>query len=150
MTKTLLPFALFVGLAFPACAEETEAPAKDTSKKPTAFELADTDKDGKLSEAEFVAMMLKQFVAMDKDENKELGGDELGPDPSPIVTSMDKNKDAKITETEFTEAVKGLFKDLDTNEDKGMTKGELAVLEAVTKGSGTRKPKDAPKPETGN
>jgi Ca2+-binding EF-hand superfamily protein len=93
----------------------------------------DTDKDGKISKAEFDADGAAFFKRLDKNADGKIASDEMpagrmgggfGPH---MFDRMDTNKDGQVTKAEFTAAGEALFAKLDVNGDGVLTKDEMKM-----------------------
>jgi Ca2+-binding EF-hand superfamily protein len=94
----------------------------------------DTDKDGKISKAEFDAESATLFQRLDKNSDGKIASDEVpthhwggkdGGKGGGMLGRMDTDKDGKITKAEFTVAEDKMFQKLDTNGDGVITADEM-------------------------
>jgi Ca2+-binding EF-hand superfamily protein len=92
----------------------------------------DTDKDGKISKAEFDTESATLFKRLDKNGDGKIASDEVPArhwgGKGPMFGQMDTDKDGKITKAEFTAAEDKMFQKLDTNGDGVITPDELAAM----------------------
>jgi hypothetical protein len=100
------------------CPVAVLAASADEATTRMAFEAADRDGDGQVTEAEIVADMAAAFNALDTNRDRTLEPGELPrPDPEGFRQS-DTNGDGRLT---FTEAVEAKLKQLapfDANDDR--------------------------------
>jgi Ca2+-binding EF-hand superfamily protein len=107
----------------------------------------DADGNGELSEQE-VQNATKALMALDKNGDKKLAGDEIRPqfpgfgpggpggpggrqDPAQMVSRMlenDANKDGKLSQDEMPEFMRDRFSRLDENSDGSIDKAELEAM----------------------
>jgi len=107
------------------------APDASRSERMTQHILArvDTDKDGKISRAEFDTESTALFKRLDKNSDGKIAADEVPAHhwggKGPQFGMMDTDKDGKVTKAEFTAAEDKMFQKLDTNGDGVITKDEM-------------------------
>tara|TARA_B100001989_G_C24528089_1_gene459884 strand:- start:1102 stop:1386 length:285 start_codon:yes stop_codon:yes gene_type:complete len=77
MYKKLLLCSALCLLISPAIADETFSPEGNGGKKGGHFKAADTDGNGEIDKAEFLAQAEKRFEKLDKDNSGSLSQDEL-------------------------------------------------------------------------
>jgi len=91
----------------------------------------DTDKDGKISKAEFDTESTALFKRLDKNSDGKIAADEVPAhhwgDHGPQFGMMDADHDGKITKAEFTAAEDKMFDRLDTNHDGVISQDEMAA-----------------------
>jgi Ca2+-binding EF-hand superfamily protein len=89
----------------------------------------DTDKDGKISKAEFDTESTALFKRLDKNSDGKIAADEVPArhwgGKGPQFGMMDTDKDGKVTKAEFTAAEDKMFQKLDTNGDGVITPDEM-------------------------
>jgi Ca2+-binding EF-hand superfamily protein len=89
----------------------------------------DTDKDGKISKAEFDTESTALFKRMDKNSDGKIAADEVPArhwgGKGPMFGKMDTDQDGKVTKAEFTAAEDKMFQKLDANGDGVITKDEM-------------------------
>lgn len=107
---------------------------------------ADTDNDGAISRAEFMAQSEKRFARLDANGDGEISGDEL-PGRSGLVASADTNKDGKISKAEYMAQAAARFAKMDANGDGKITPDEMKAMgQRMRDGRGGRGPGMAPPP----
>ena len=129
--------------------------AKKAQAAVSAFETADTDKDGKISLAEFTAFrteqLKKNFAKMDANSDGFLTKEEISKGKAPAwFDGADANKDGKLSVDEFV-ASRGAdlqkeFAKLDGNADGFLTPEEFAAKVQAAH-AGKAKAKAEPKAE---
>lgn len=105
---------------------------------PNRFELADTNKDGKLSELELSnGVDSTVFAARDRDKNGGITASECIPEEMKDFKASDTNKDGMVTYAEFSaharkspERAAG-FKEADTNKDGFLDRAEALAYYAA-------------------
>jgi Ca2+-binding EF-hand superfamily protein len=132
-------------------------PAPDASRgdKMAQHILArvDTDKDGKISKAEFDTESSDLFKRLDKNSDGKIAADEVPArhwgGKGPQFGMMDTDKDGKVTKAEFTAAEDKMFSKLDANGDGVITSDEMQAGHRHHHGQdGTQTPDgNAPAPE---
>ncbi|GAA0330077.1 hypothetical protein GCM10009087_45340 [Sphingomonas oligophenolica] len=92
---------------------------------------ADTNGDGKISQAEFTAMMDQRFARLDKNGDGFITADEVsdmpGRGPGGGVMAADTNHDGKVSHAEFTALATARFAKLDVNGDGQVTPDEMSA-----------------------
>ena len=87
-----------------------------------AFEALDKDKDGRISQQEYLDAAAKTFNKLDKDGSGHLDKEELKAlseaDRKDWLAEMDKNKDGKIDRNEFQAEALKRFSTADTDENR--------------------------------
>jgi len=111
--------------------------------QPRVFLLAlDTDRDGKLSQAEIAAATFSLLSALDKNHDGQITSDEYSPhiaaasQTAPPVSNevfmrlmdMDKNKDGVLTKDEVPARMLPMFDRGDTNHDGKLTSDEIRAM----------------------
>ena len=104
---------------------------------------ADTDGDGMISRAEFMAQADARFARMDKNGDGVITADEMGGmagrGPGGGLMAADTNHDGKISRAEFTAQAAAHFAKLDANGDGQISPDEMkAVMERMHEGMGGR------------
>jgi Ca2+-binding EF-hand superfamily protein len=89
----------------------------------------DTDKDGKISKAEFDTESTALFKRLDKNSDGKIASDEVPArhwgGKGQQFGMMDSDKDGKVTKAEFTAAEDKMFQKLDANGDGVITSDEM-------------------------
>jgi Ca2+-binding EF-hand superfamily protein len=91
----------------------------------------DTDKDGKISKAEFDTESTALFKRLDKNSDGKIAADEVPArhwGKGPQFGMMDTDKDGKVTKAEFTAAEDQMFQKLDANGDGVITPDEMQAM----------------------
>jgi len=110
------------------------------------MQRADTDNDGAISRAEFMAQSEQRFARLDANADGEISGDEL-PGRSRLVASADTNKDGKISKAEYMAQAAARFAKLDANGDGKITPDEMKAMgQRMREGRGGRGPGMTPPP----
>lgn len=139
--------SLFLAAALAATAVASAGFAAQTTTP--RLTKADTNADGNISRAEFIAQANTRFTRLDTDKNGVLSGTELrfghgprhlaGPQDGPpppgagamrgrmadMLAQLDTDRDGKISRAEFTTRSNDRFAKLDTNGDGRITDDEL-------------------------
>ena len=131
-------------------ADQTANDKPDADRKHGDFsqrilERVDTDKDGKISKAEFDAEGAKLFAKLDENGDGKIAQNEMPQRHwagfgGKMFDRMDADKDGKVTKSEFEAAGEKFFQKLDKNGDGIIEKDEMQ------KPHGDEPPADAPNP----
>ncbi|WEJ99885.1 MAG: EF-hand domain-containing protein [Candidatus Sphingomonas phytovorans] len=98
---------------------------------------ADTDRDGTISRAEFMARAEQRFAKLDANGDGQLSGDELGGRGGGRLMAADTNKDGKISKAEYMAQAAERFARLDANGDGKISPDEMkATMERMREGRG--------------
>ena len=92
---------------------------------------ADTNGDGMISRAEFIAQADQRFARLDANGDGQLAGDELNGrsgGPSKRLLAADANHDGVITRAEFEAQAADRFARLDTNGDGQISPDEMKAM----------------------
>lgn len=103
------------------------------------FNKLDKNKDGKISQKEYIDAVTKTFNKYDKDGNGILTKEEIAAidkaEAEKILKEADTNKNGQISKEEFLDAAKKRFPLLDKNNDGIIDRKELNAARLAT-GSG--------------
>ena len=116
-SSRLMAKCALVGLVlFGGIASGMPATAQGAPRTPREYlQRMDTDGDGRVSRAEYIAYMLRGFDRLDKDGNGVLEGDELPPGAR------------RVTRAEYEASLAAAFERQDTNHDGFLDARELAA-----------------------
>ena len=94
------------------------------------LERVDTDKDGKISKAEFDAEGAKMFAKLDENSDGKIAENEMPQRHwarfgGKMFDSIDADKDGKVTKAEFEAAGAKMFQRMDKNGDGVIEKDEM-------------------------
>lgn len=121
--------AMTVGAMGMAMAQEADGDRAPGFYERLAFEAADTDGDGFVSEAELARDAAAGFSGLDQDRSETLTPQEIGPHDPALFARVDRDRDGALTFSEvMTHKTQG-FADGDTNQD-GLLSFEEMVDEA--------------------
>lgn len=127
------------GMFNPAAAQQDGLPgvaACPCSYEQIAFEAADTNDDGLVSEAELGRDAAAGFSSLDKDGSRTLKPDELGPHDPAEFARIDTDGDGVLTFPEVMANKTRALQAGDKNEDGGLSFDEM--VESVEADLGTR------------
>jgi hypothetical protein len=99
-TAACLAVVMILGAAPTAVAHEPDADATAGFYERLAFDVADTDGDGLVSEAELARDAAAGFSGLDTDRSETLTPDELGPHDPAMFARVDRNGDGALTFSE--------------------------------------------------
>lgn len=120
MKHTSITVALALALGLPLAAGAQQAPAGQLTQ--AHFDRLDTNKDGKVSRAEYQQHMDQAFGRLDKDGNGHLDPAEAGQVMTPEQFSkVDADGNGQISKAEFMDRVTGDFDRQDRNRDGYLT-----------------------------
>jgi hypothetical protein len=121
--------AMTVGAIGTVVAQEADGDMAPGFYERLAFEAADTDGDGLISEAELARDAAAGFSGLDKDRSETLTPQELGPHDPAMFARVDRDGDGALTFSEvMTHKTQG-FEDGDKNQDGLLSYEEM--VEAV-------------------
>jgi Ca2+-binding EF-hand superfamily protein len=99
-----------------------------------AFEALDKDKDGRISQQEYLDAAAKTFNKLDKDGSGHLDEEELKAlpetDRKDWLAEMDKNKDGKIDRNEFQAEALKRFSTADADQNRYLDSREWSKWQA--------------------
>jgi Ca2+-binding EF-hand superfamily protein len=121
--------AMVIGAIGPAVAEGTGGDMAPGFYERFAFDLADTDGDGLISEAELARDAAAGFSGLDEDRSETLTPQELGPHDSAMFSRIDANGDGVLTFSEVMTNKTRAFEEGNKNKDRGLSLDEM--VEAV-------------------
>ena len=133
---------LTIALAAIAVAGAMPTAAQIMGRDPAAMlEKADTDGDGRISRAEFVAARTANFAKFDRNGDGVITRDDFSsilkfrPQAATridaMMAEMDTDHDGKVTRAEFATAPTLLFDRADANHDGFVDKAELTQLRTM-------------------
>lgn len=129
MTKTILLPLLATAMLFPVAAQAQRFGGGDGTR---LFDQADSNRDGRITRAEFERLDRNRDGAVSNDDFPRLAS--FRPDAaqrmSQMIASADGNGDGRITRAELANAPAPIFDRADTSRDNVITKAELDALRA--------------------
>lgn len=117
--------ALILGASGTAGAQPVDPDAPPYFYERFAFEVADTDGDGLVSEAEFARDAAAAFSGLDQDRSGTLTPDELGPHDPAAFARIDANGDGALTFSEVMRYKMRAFEAADQNGDDALSFEEM-------------------------
>ena len=108
-----------------AVAQEADGDMAPGFYERLAFEAADTDGDGFVSEAELARDAAAGFSGLDQDRSETLTPQELGPHDPALFAQVDRNGDGVLTFSEVMTLKTQGFADGDTNQDGRLSFDEM-------------------------
>lgn len=127
-TSACLAVAMLAGVVGSAAAQQAAGAASGPER--LAFDVADTDGDGLVSEAELARDAAVGFATLDRDGSMTLTPGELGPHDPARFAGVDANRDGALTFSEVMINKTRAFEEGDRNQDDGLAFEEM--VEAVT------------------
>ena len=122
----LLPVSFFVAIPFGAAmAQQADAGLAPGVYERFAFEAADTDGDGVVSEGELARDAAAAFSGLDRDGSRTLTPEELGPHDSAMFARVDANGDGALSFSEIMNHKIRAFEEGDENGDGGLSFDEM-------------------------
>jgi Ca2+-binding EF-hand superfamily protein len=118
-------------LGGPAAHAETAAPMAGEmpwASERFAFDLADSDGDGRINEAELAADAAAGFAGLDRDGSGTLAPEELGPHDPALFEKVDANKDGLLTFEEVMNHKMRALRAGDRDGDGGLTLEEMVEI----------------------
>jgi Ca2+-binding EF-hand superfamily protein len=117
---------LFVAMTFGAAvAQQADAALEPGFYERFAFEAADTDGDGLVSEAELARDAAAGFSGLDRDGSGTLTPEELGPHDPVMFARVDANGDGVLSFSEIMDHKIRAFEQGDANGDDGLSFDEM-------------------------
>ena len=109
---------------------DTDKDGKKRDFSERILNRVDTDKDGKISKAEFDAAGQKMFAKLDENKDGKIEGNEMPQRHwarfgERMFDRMDTDKDGKVTKAEFQAAGERMFQRMDKNGDGIIEKDEM-------------------------
>ena len=120
-----LAAAIALGVAGTAAAQQADDSMAPGLYERLAFEVADTDGDGLVSEAELARDAAAGFSGLDVDRSGTLTPDELGPHDPAQFAKVDANGDGVLTFSEVMAHKTRAFAEGDDNQDGGLSFDEM-------------------------
>ncbi|QFS81687.1 EF hand [Roseivivax sp. THAF40] len=137
-TKTAILALLIAGIAVTANAQDTTRPEK---ARGAGFAQIDADQDGRVTEAEMIAMAEARFAARDANGDGVLSSDEILAErrakqsdrATRMIERLDSDGDNALSFAEISERrdPAELFARLDANEDGAVSEEEFAALKKM-------------------
>jgi Ca2+-binding EF-hand superfamily protein len=126
-------------LAWPmgSAAAQQAGGADQAVRERFAFEAADSDGDGVVSEAELARDAARGFAALDKDGSGTLTPGELAPHDSALFARVDANGDGALTFMEVMTNKTRALKAGDENGDGGLSFEEMVAIVETEMGGGS-------------
>jgi Ca2+-binding EF-hand superfamily protein len=128
-----LAAVLLVGPIDPTLAQQAGG-EPEYSFEAVAFDAADTDGDGVVSEAELARDAAHGFAALDKDGSGTLTPQELAPHDPALFSKVDTNRDGLLTFKEVMTNKLRAFKAGDKNHDGGLSFEEMVEIVEIETG----------------
>ena len=122
------------GSAFAQQADDTAAGTGGWSYERVAFEAADSNTDGLVSEAELARDAAAGFSSLDKDGSGTLTRQELGPHDPAKFSRIDTNGDGVLTFSEVMVNKTRAFAAGDKNDDGGLSFEEMVDAASIDQG----------------
>lgn len=120
--------AALAGQAAPA---DQGAPGAPAGRGAGMMMRADTNGDGKVSQAEFSTLMDQRFTRLDKNGDGFVTADEVGDmagrRPGGGVMAADADHDGKVSHAEYAALATARFARFDTNGDGQITSDEMSA-----------------------
>jgi hypothetical protein len=114
-----LVVAIMLGSAVgPALAQQPAAP--------NTFAVTDTNRDGRISPAEYRARMVEVFFFLDRNKDGALVKDEIPGASDAAVRAADRNGDGRLSVAEYSDARMKDYEAADQNRDGALTPNETA------------------------
>jgi len=136
LAGTMLGSAAFAGQAAPT---DQAAPTGPAGHGRGMMMRADTNGDGMISRAEFMAQAEARFARMDKNGDGVISADELGRRGGRGLMAADTDQDGKISRAEYLAQSEARFAKLDANGDGQISGDEMrAAMERMHEAMGGR------------
>ncbi len=128
-----LALATAVGSSSIVLAQQSDG-APEVNAEALAFDAADTDGDGFVSEAELTRDAAHGFATLDKNGDGKLAPGELAPHDPALFKKVDVNGDGFLTFTEVMTNKLRAFKLGDKNQDGGLSFEEMVEVVELESG----------------
>ena len=128
-----LVIATMIGLTGVAAAQSTDG-VPEYDHEAVAFDAANTDGDGVVSEAELARDAAHGFASLDKDGSGTLAPDELAPHDPAQFKKVDANSDGLLTFNEVMTNKLRALKAGDKDQDGGLSFEEMVEIVEVETG----------------
>jgi hypothetical protein len=116
--------AMTLGATGTAVAQQADSAAPGFYER-LAFDAADTDGDGLVSEAELARDAAAGFSGLDQDRSETLTPQELGPHDPAMFSRIDTDGDGVLTFSEVMTNKTRAFEEGDKNKDDGLSFQEM-------------------------
>jgi Ca2+-binding EF-hand superfamily protein len=129
--------AMALGAIGTAVAQQADGGAEPGAYERFAFDAADTDGDGLVSEAELARDAAAGFSGLDQDRSETLTPEELGPHDPAMFSRIDTNGDGVLSFSEVMTNKTRAFEEGDENEDGGLSFEEMVEAVEAEQGVGS-------------
>ena len=130
----ILIMASFAIFSFPSNAERSPSLATNLAKNDNAsdakyvFEMADSNKDGRVNRVEFTLTKMDVFFLRDKNRDQKLSKEELSNVGAAAFSAGDKDGDGYLSAFEFHQSNFVQFEAVDQNHDGSITFDEFLAF----------------------
>ncbi len=127
----LMPVLLLAGASMASAqlvTNQFDAELDDYLNERIAFEAADTDGDGLVSEAELARDAAAGFSGLDRDASGTLTPEELRPHDPALFEAVDTDHDGVLTFNEVMANKVKAFQEGDVNADEGLSFDEMVTV----------------------
>jgi Ca2+-binding EF-hand superfamily protein len=125
MPSAYLAVAVTLGVIGTALAQQATGDVAPGFNERLAFDVADTDGDGLVSEAELARDAAAGFSGLDVDRSGTLTPEELGPHDPAMFARVDADGDGVLTFSEVMNHKMRAFEEGDANGDGGLSFDEM-------------------------